>query len=376
MRIARPAKKRFHIPKPAIIKVRGSGGLNSGFNPRAVMGNNYNKFHKNSPTATNIEGALHVDRYLTNFSVMFVQDSINFIAQRAASIIPVVKQTDLFVQYDRGYFWRDEAKPRPLGGRPQQVGYKIESDSYACVEYALEHVVDDRQRANADEPIRLDENATTLLTQKNMIKQDRTWCQRFFVTGVWTTDVTGVHSTPGANQITQFSQPDSEPIEVIDQYKDVIAERTGYMPNTLVLGADVKRALRSHPDISDRIKYTQVGIADDGILASLFEVENVITARSVYTTSNEGATNAFDFIADQDAMWLGYIEPNPTVDSPTAIAMFTWTGLIPGQTNQLGGVIERGRDDRAHSDYFQGRMAWDMKRVSADLGVFFDNVVD
>lgn len=375
MRIARPAKKRFHIPKPAIIKVRGSGGMHSGFNPRAVIGGN-SGFRKNSPTATNIEGALHVDRYLTNFSVMFVQDSVNFIAQRAASIIPVVKQTDLFVQYDRGYFWRDEAKPRPLGGRPQQVGYKIESDSYACVEYALEHVVDDRQRSNADEPIRLDENATTLLTQKNMIKQDRVWCQRFFTTGIWTTDVTGVHSTPSANQIVQFSQPDSEPIEVIDQYKDVIAERTGYMPNTLVLGADVKRALRSHPDISDRIKYTQVGIADDGILASLFEVENVITARSVYTTSNEGATNAFDFIADQDAMWLGYIEPNPTVDSPTAIAMFTWTGLIPGQTNQLGGVIERGRDDRAHSDYFQGRMAWDMKKVSADLGVFFDNVVD
>lgn len=376
MRIATPARKRFHLPKPAIIKVRGSGGI-YGANPRAVIGGNGGPgLAKNSPTATNIEGALHVDRYLTNFSVMFVQESTQFIAQRCASVIPVVKQTDLYVQYDRGYFWRDEAKPRPLGGRPAQVGYKIDSDSYACVEFGLEHVVDDRQRTNADDPIDLDRNATTLLTQKNLIKQDRVWCQRFFTTGVWSTDVTAVESTPGNNQIVQFSKPDSEPIEVIDQFKDVIAERTGYMPNTLVLGADVKRALRSHPDISDRIKYTQVGIADDGILASLFEVQNVITARSVYTTSNEGATNAFDFIAAQDAMWLGYIEPNPTVDSPTAIAMFAWTGLIPGQTNQIGGVIERGRDDRAHSDYFQGRMAWDLKKVSADLGVFFSNVVD
>ena len=74
-------------------------------------------------------------------------------------------------------------------------------------------------------------------------------------------------------------------------------------------------------------------------------------------------------------MWLGFIEPNPGLDSPTAIATFAWTGLIPGVTNTLGGVIERGRDDRAHSDYFQGRMAWDMQIIAADLGVFFSAAV-
>jgi hypothetical protein len=33
--------------------------------------------------------------------------------------------------------------------------------------------------------------------------------------------------------------------------------------------------------------------------------------------------------------------------------------------------MERGRDDRAHSDYFQNRMAWDLQQVAPDLGVFF-----
>lgn len=331
---------------------------------------------KNSPSATNIQGALHVDRYLTNFSVMFVQDANQFVAQRACSPVPVVKQTDIYVTYDRGYFWRDEVVPRPLGGRPQQVGYKIDSQTYSCVEYALEHVIDDRQRANADDPISLDENATILLTQKNMIKQDRVWCQRFFRTGVWAVDYSGVTSSPSNNEFLQFQDPASDPIAVIDAAKDDVARATGFMPNTLVLGAAVKRVLRSHPDISDRIKYTQRGIADDGILASLFEVQNVVTARSVYNSAVEGASNDFQFIADEESMWLGYIDPNPSVNSPTSIAMFNWTGLLPGATNRLGGVIERGRDDRAHSDYFQGRMAWDMRIVSSDLGVFFNKAVD
>lgn len=322
-----------------------------------------------------IEGTLHVDRYLTNFSVMYAQESSMFIAQAAASVIPVNNQTDKFVEYDRGYFWRDEVEERPLGGRPSQASYKLSEGTYSAREYGLEHVVDDRQRANTDDPIRLDENATTLLTQKNLIKQDRIWATRFFKTGVWTTDVEGVQSTPGANQFLQFDDAASDPVGVIDQYKDTMHELTGFMPNVLVLGADVKRVLRSHPDIADRIKYTQVGIADEDILAALFDVGSVRTARSIYNSAAEGATASFSYIVDKKSMLLLYVDPNPALDSPTAIANFAWTGLIPGATNAMGGVIESGRDDRAHSDYFQGRMAWDLKLVAADLGIFFNDVV-
>lgn len=338
------------------------------------MSNRLVGFRKNSPAASNIEGTLHIDTYLTNYSVMFVQESSMFVAQQACSIIPVVKQTDKYVVYDRGYFWRDEAVPRPLGGRPAQVGYKLGEGTYSATEFALEHTIDDRQRANADAPIRLDENATRLLTQKNLIKQDRVWCQKFFTSGVWSTQVEGVASTPGANQFLQFNDAASEPIETIDQYKDVIARKTGFMPNVLVLGAGVKRVLRTHPDIADRIKYTQIGIAEEQLLATLFGVKRVVVARSVYNAAAEGATDDFQYIADEKSMLLAYIEDNPALDSPTACALWAWTGLMPG-ANNLGGVIERGRDDRAHSDFFQGRMAWDISQVSADLAVFFNDAI-
>lgn len=325
--------------------------------------------------AQNVQGTLHVDRYLTDYSVTYIQDSTAFVAQRASSLIPVQKRTDKYVVYDRGYFWRDEATSRPLGGRPNQVGYKVDEGTYSAEEYALEHTVDDRQRANTDAPINLDENATRLLTQKHMIKQDRVWATNFFVPNVWTTLRVGTASTPGTNQFLQFNDANSDPIGVIDEAKDAMHQLTGFMPNTLVLGSGVKRTLRSHPDIADRIKYVQHGVADDAILGSLFEVDNVVVARSIYNSAAEGATDNFQYIVDENAMWLGYVEPNPGLDSPTAIALFAWTGLIPGSTNAVGGVIERGRDDRAHSDYFQNRMAWDLSVVAADLGVFFQNTI-
>lgn len=325
--------------------------------------------------ASNVDGTLHVDRYLTNYSVNYVQDSRNFVAQRASSLIGVMKATDSYVVYDRGYFWRDESAPRPLGGRPVQVGYKLGSDTYSCTEYALEHVVDDRQYANVDDPINLEENATRLLTQKQMIKQDRVWATDLFATSKWSQEATGVVSSPGASQFLQFNDANSDPIGVIDEWKDTMHKKTGFMPNTIIMGAAVKRTLRTHPDIADRIKYTQVGIADEMMMGSLFEVDNVVVARGIYNTADEGATNNFSYIINEKAMLLAYIEPNPGLDSPTAVAMFAWTGLLPGMTNALGGVMERGRDDRAHSNYFQNRMAWDIKQVASDLGVFFNTVV-
>lgn len=325
--------------------------------------------------AQNIQGTLRLDGYLTNFSVSFVQDSKNFIAQRAASVIPVEMQTDAYAAYDRGFFWRDESTPRPMGGRPNQVSYKVDPQYYRATEYALEHVIDDRQRKNVRDPIQLEEAATQLLTQKQLIKQDRVFAQKFMQENVWTTEFEGVASDPGADQFVQFNDPLSDPIGTIDAVKDRIHEQTGFMPNVMVLGADVKRYLRSHPDIADRIKYTRTGIADEDILAALFEVEDVVTARSIYNAAAEGATNDFNYIAPRDAILLAYIDKNPALNTPTAIANFAWSGLFDGAANAIGGVMLRGRDDRASSDYFQNRMAWDLQQVSADLGGFLHGVV-
>lgn len=327
------------------------------------------------PSAQNIQGNTHIDKYLTNYSVSFMQEASNFIANAASSQIPVSNQSDLYAIYDKGYFFRDELEARPLGGRPTQVGYKISQGTYAATEYAAEHVVDDRQRANVDSPISLDQNATRLLTSKAMINRDRKWATSFFKSGVWGLDLTGVSSSPSSNQFLQFDQSGSNPIGVIDVYKDYIWQRTGMKPNTLVLGSKVRRVLRTNADIVDRIKYTRVGLAEEDLLASLFDVERVVTPMSIYNSAMEGATDSFQFIVPETGMWMGYVERNPTLDSPTAIASFNWTGLLGGAANELGGVITRGRDDRAYSDYFHIRSAYDLRAISTELGIWFGSAV-
>ena len=312
-----------------------------------------------------VEGPIHVDGFLTTYSEAYAQEESSFVSSVAASNIPVNKQSDLYLTYPRGYFWRDQVERRPLGGRPVQATYKAASDSYIAEEWALEHVIDDRQRANADAPISLEMNGTALLTQAQMIRSDRMWAAAFFATSVWTNDFTG-----GAD-FMQFSDPNSDPLRVIEEKSVLMQSSTAKRPNTLIVGANVNTEFANHPDIIDRIKYTQRGVVTGDLLASMFGVTNYRVAASVYNTAKEGATEDIDFIVNPDAMWLGYIAPNAALNTPTAIARFSWTGLIAGATNNLGGVISRGRDARAYSDYLHSRTAFALKKVSADLGIFF-----
>lgn len=325
------------------------------------------------------------DAYLTNYSYALMQDAASFVAGAASSLIPVMQEAGKYNVYNPGYFWRDEAQVRPLGGRPVQVGYGLSSGNYAAEEWALEHTIDDRQRRNVDgqRQVNLDENATRLLTGKQMIRADRIWADRFFKAGVWAMEVTGVAAAPNEanDEFLQWNDAASNPINDIEDMKERIRAATGMEPNTLILGANVRKRLKNHPDFIERTKYTSSAAITNAIMAALFEVDNVRVARALYNAAAERMPDDADggvdlqYIVDPNAALLAYIDPNPTLDSPTAIANFSWAGLVPGQTNDFGGVMSRGRDGRAYSDWFHNRQAFDLRKVSDDLAVFITAAV-
>lgn len=321
-------------------------------------------------------GDLHVDRLLTELSVSWVQDSGAFVANRVFPIVPVKKQSDLYAVYDKGYFYRDEMQERPLGGEAKEAGYGVSTATYRCTEDALAHKVDDRVRANADQPLDPDRAAMRFLTSQAMVHLDRLWAADYFKTGVWgNTDQTGVAAAPAANQFLQFDQSGSKPIQFIRGRASAIASLTGFRPNKLVLGNDVFDTLSEHPDVIDRIKYSQFGVSTEQILAQLFHVDEVIVAQAVQNTANEGQANAISWIVNSKAMLLVYAADSPAIDTPSAGYTFAWTDLIPGSTNAMGGVIQRMRDEKAHSDYFEIRQAVDTAPVATELGQFFASAV-
>ena len=317
----------------------------------------------------------HIDRALTNMSVAYMQDESAFIADKVFPKVPVKKQSDTYFVYNKGDFFRDEARVRAASAESIGGEYGVEAATpYYCKLWAFHKDVTEQDRANYDEPLDADQDATDFVSQKMLIRREAEWASKYFVTGVWTTELTGSADGAGVNETKKWNVSTSDPIKVISDEAVKMASLTGYKPNTLVLSPYVFYVLKNHEDILDRIKYTEKGIVTASLLASLFEVDSVHVAWGVVNSATQGATDSIDFIMGKHAL-LAYAAPKPAIKKPSAGYIFTWTGLL-GAGAYGNRMVRLPMDQNGiGTERIEGEIAFDAKIIAADLGVFFKDIV-
>jgi hypothetical protein len=137
-------------------------------------------------------GDVHVNRLLSNVSVAFLQDQSEFIADKVFPAVPVKKQSDRYVKYDKAEWFKGKAKIRAAGSESAGGGYTFDnSPNYFCDVYAFHKDVDDDTRANQDEAIDVDSEATEFVTRDLVLKREITWAAKYFITSTWTGSSTG-----------------------------------------------------------------------------------------------------------------------------------------------------------------------------------------
>lgn len=312
------------------------------------------------PTSNDV----HVDAILTNISVAYIQDQASYIANRVFPLIPVEKQSDKYFTYNKGDWFRDEAQLRAPATESAGSGYTLATSTYSTQVYAFHKDVDDQVRANADTPLNPDRDATQFITQRMLMRQEVQWTSDFFTSGVWANDV-----TPSALWSNYTS---SDPIGDVETGKATMLNSTGFLPNTMVVGYEVFRQLRHHPDIVDRVKYTSAENVTEDILARFFGVDRILVARAIRNTGAEGAANSFSNIAGKNAA-LYYVAPTPGILTPSAGYTFAWRGVSDGMGANIG--ITRFRMPELRADRIEAQMAWDNKVIGSDLGYFFASCV-
>jgi hypothetical protein len=318
---------------------------------------------------------VHVNRPLTNVSVAFMQSASAFVADRVFPNVPVSKQSDRYFVYDRGSFNRDEMQRRAPGAESAGGTYSIDNTpTYFADVWAFHRDVPDQVRANADDPLNLDQEAALYLATKAMIRREKAWAAKYFAGALWTTNPTLGAAGYGAKWDTGAA---SNPIEDIRLAKRTVLQLTGLEPNTLVLARPVYDTLVDHPDIVARVNagQTPVGpaLVNSRTLAAIFELDQVLPMNAVEATSNEGATLAQAFIGGADGALLVYAAPNPGIMTPSGGYTFSWTGYLGASQN--GTRVKRFRMEPNASDRVEIEMAFDQKLIAPDLGVFIADTI-
>lgn len=324
---------------------------------------------------------LHVNAPLTNISVAYIPKAGDYFARKIFPKVPVQKQSDLYWKWSKSDWRRTDVVRRAPGTESVGVGWNYTTDSYYAHVYAVHRDIDDQVRANADSNFHLDSESTKFLTNQLLLKQEKDWIDTYFKTGVWATEYTGVASGVGAGEFLQWNDGASDPIQDVSTWKLAYRLLTGYDPSFMVLGAEALIALKSHPDIIDRIKFTQRGVVTTDLLQSLFDIPKiyiplageVVDPARINDAVAQDAAASYQFLADTKSALLGYAPDSPSLMVPSCGYTFVWSGYAGG--NSEGIKISNFRMDPIKSDRIEGEMTYDMKVVATDMGIFLNDVV-
>jgi len=325
---------------------------------------------------------VHVNQALTNFSVAYRQELGLYVATKFAPIVPSNKQSNLYFQFNKGDLLRNVAKIRAVGAESEGTDVRLSQEGpFFCQTRAIHQDLDMDTIANADNPLNPKRAATRNVVQWLMTRLEIDWALAFFKAAVWSNDLTGVAAgaVPGTSFL-RWSLDDSDPNIDIAVARRLVQQTTGRFPNKAVIAEDVWEVIKNHPQMIDRIKYTQRGNITrktTDIVADLWELDEVIVASAVVNSAAEGAADSVDHIMSNGVL-LGYVEPAPAIEVPTACYTFVWNNLFGAVQNEPGGMGMRMLDypmiwKKIHR--VEGEMPYDLKIICSDLGCFMDKVI-
>lgn len=324
--------------------------------------------------------AVHVQAALTMIATAYIQDEKNYVADKVFPVVPVEHQTDKYFAFSKDDFFRDEAQQRADTAESAGGGFNLNANnSYSADVWAFHKDLGEQTRRNADPAVDLDVATTKFCMMKMLIRRDRFFANEFLQSDLWGTTAVGTAGgTPGSSTPEYWNDDaDGDPFTDVAAAQTTILENTGFEANTFLNTYPVYQALRKHPLVVDRIKYTTRADASKitpELLAGAFDIERFLVSKAVYNSAEEGATGSYSFIAGKNAL-VCHSAKEPGLMIPTAGYVFAWRGFtglnnmgvrvsqIPMPWKGLGTVRT------------EAEMAFDMQAIGTDLGYYFSGIV-
>lgn len=188
--------------------------------------------------------------------------------QRGGKIITFGKED--FMLYNTG---------RAPGANTKRVSYGYAGDPYALEQHALEGQVPMEYMQDANAVPGIDAGRMAVMKTQNIIALATEKQQADLATNASNYAVSNKNTLSGTDQ---WDNDASKPSSAVSDAIDTVRSKVGKRANTVILGPAVFAALKNHPAIIDRIKYTGREVVTADLLASLWDVRRVLVGDAVY----------------------------------------------------------------------------------------------
>lgn len=298
-----------------------------------------------------------VDPALSNVSIKYTNDT--FIADQVLPMVKVAKQTGKYYVYDKANLRIDRTE-RSAGSAAAEIDFGVApSGTFSCDDHALKGFVSDEVQDQADAALNPLVDETETVTEKLLLDRENNAATLLTSTANLTQNTT----LSGTSQWSDYQN--SDPIGDVRTARTTVHQNTFKKPNTLIMGKQVFDMLIEHPQIIERIKYSQLGIVTAELLARVFQVEQVIVGEAGSNTAVEGQTDSLSYIWGKNAI-VAFIAPQVRLKMLTLGVTFTYSTRI----------VKRWRDEDREGTYVRiGNDNYVQKIIAATAGYLIKNAI-
>lgn len=299
---------------------------------------------------------------LTNFSIGYHPKGL--VARQVLDVVPVVKESGEYFIWNRHDAARLPNTLRADGAESNTINFDLDSSgTYRAHEYALKVKITDRQRANADSVLKLEQAKT--MRAKDLVELGLESRVATLLTTAGNYATSNKVTLSGVDQWDNASFSGSIE-ERLDTAKEAIRTQSlGMDPDTIIIPSAVAKVMKRDANIRELIKYTHTDLLVDGDLPPMLWGMKVVIPKAVNTTTRKGA--ATQTIAD---IWGKYVvltiaNGGGTIDAPTFGKIF--------QANTA--VVKTWREEKLAADFYEYSMTTDEVITSNVAGYLISDCI-
>lgn len=203
-----------------------------------------------------------------------------FVGDALFPIVPVDQRGGKIISFGKEDFQLYNTGRAP-GAKTGRVQFGHSAGSYALEQHSLEGMVPFEIMQEANQVPGIDMAKVAVMKVSNIIALRTEKAQADLATTPGNYAASNKVTLAGTSQWSDYTGT-SNPSKDIAAAIEVVRSKVGKRANTVVLGAAVFAALKNHPVIIDRIKFTGRDVVTPELLASLWNVKRVLVGDAVY----------------------------------------------------------------------------------------------
>ena len=257
---------------------------------------------------------------LTNVSQAYYNDPAQFIAEQVAPAVMVPKKQFNIYTYGKEALKQVVDDTRTRFGETKQAQFSMTSKAFGPLRgHELMDGIDFDQDVMTEAPLDLEIDIVNNLSEMMALTKETAVATTLADTAKLTINTT----LSGTNQWSDYAN--STPFEDLKTAAQQ-QRKNGLKPaNTLFMSYYTFSILQQHPDLIERVKYSNVASLTLELMQQLFGqfgINKILVSSAVYDSAAENLTASMNFVWGNH-VWLAYITPTPGLRTVNGAYHFT-----------------------------------------------------